>query len=62
MMRDPRSGAQLRFERAPINPVPIEGPYNAPAPTSRGDFWVAVGALIAAFLVATSEFLGWPMP
>lgn len=62
MMRCPRTGAQLRFERQPTQPVPFYGPYNAKPMTNRGDFWVAVGAIIAAFLVATSELLGWPMP
>lgn len=62
MMRCPRTGTQLRFERAPVNSNPIQGPFNAPAPTSRGDFWVGIGAIVATILVITSEWLGWPMP
>lgn len=28
----------------------------------NADFYVGLGAAVAAFLIATSEFLGWPIP
>lgn len=62
MTRDPFTGEQIRFLRSEYRPVPFSGPFNAPAPTNRGDFWVGVAAGILAILVATSELLGWPIP
>jgi len=62
MTRDPYTGQQLRFLRTLPRHEPISGPWIGESKTHRGDLWVAIGAIVATFLIATSEWLGWPMP
>lgn len=61
MMRDPVSKQQLRFERQPINPNPLQGPYDPPFnSTTNGDMFVAgfaIGGILGAIVVYVLERL-----
>lgn len=57
MNRDPYTRQQLMFDRTPINPNPLEGPFDA-QPRCTGDLLVgafALGGLLGALAVYILE-------